>query len=155
MSTIAVTNNKVDATTKKSKTPVANAGVENLGPAFDPFAPVNDTPSIEKAVGSKNDKIHIRLQQRNGRKTLTTVQGIDPKYNHAKILKAMKKEFACNGTVVKPEEAGEDDSPAPAGAKPNHGDVLQLQGDQRVAAKQFLIDSGIVSSKESKDKIVV
>lgn len=30
---------------------------------IDPFAPVNDlndTPSIEKAVGSKNDKIHIR-----------------------------------------------------------------------------------------------
>ncbi|KIR28713.1 translation initiation factor SUI1 [Cryptococcus deuterogattii 99/473] len=152
-----VTQSKVDATTKKTKAPAATAGVENLGPAFDPFAPVNDlndTPSIEKAVGSKNDKIHIRLQQRNGRKTLTTVQGIPSKYNHSKILKAMKKEFACNGTVVKPEvDSGEEESPAPV-AK-NHGDVLQLQGDQRVAAKQFLIDSGIVAQKEAKDLIVV
>lgn len=35
----------------------------NLTSLIDPFAPVNDlndTPSIEKAVGSKNDKIHIR-----------------------------------------------------------------------------------------------
>ncbi|KAK8869533.1 translation initiation factor SUI1 [Kwoniella newhampshirensis] len=156
MSTTTITKDKVDATSKKSKAPAGDAGVENLGPAFDPFAPVNDTPSIEKAVGSKNDKIHIRLQQRNGRKTLTTVQGIPKKFNHTKILKAMKKEFACNGTVVKPEEAnGEDDSPAPAGPKPNHGDVLQLQGDQRVAVKEFLIESGIVSAKEVKDLIVI
>ncbi|WWD01080.1 translation initiation factor SUI1 [Kwoniella sp. B9012] len=145
---------KVDATTKKSKAPVSS-GVENLGPAFDPFAPVDDTPSVEKTVGSKNDKIHIRLQQRNGRKTLTTVQGIPKKFDHSKILKAMKKEFACNGTVVKPEETGEDDSPAPVGVKPNLGDVLQLQGDQRVAVRQFLVDAGIVTSKEAKDSIVV
>ncbi|KAK6903249.1 translation initiation factor SUI1 [Kwoniella mangroviensis CBS 10435] len=145
---------KVDATTKKSKAPVSS-GVENLGPAFDPFAPVDDTPSVETTVGSKNDKIHIRLQQRNGRKTLTTVQGIPKKFDHSKILKAMKKEFACNGTVVKPEETGEDDSPAPVGVKPNLGDVLQLQGDQRVAVRQFLVDAGIVTSKEAKDSIVV
>ncbi|WVR05448.1 translation initiation factor SUI1 [Kwoniella sp. DSM 27419] len=151
MSTTA-TSTKVDATTKKSKAPVGNAGVENLGPAFDPFAPVDDTPAIEKTVGSKNDKIHIRLQQRNGRKTLTTVQGIPKKFDHSKILKAMKKEFACNGTVVKPDEAGEDEL---AGVKPNMGDVLQLQGDQRMSVKQFLIDAGIVANKEAKDQIVV
>ncbi|ODN75100.1 translation initiation factor SUI1 [Cryptococcus amylolentus CBS 6039] len=158
MSTTTTTQNKVDATTKKTKAPVAQTGVENLGPAFDPFAPVddlNDTPSIEKAVGNKNDKIHIRLQQRNGRKTLTTIQGIPSKFNHNKILKAMKKEFACNGTVHKPEvDSDEEASPAP-GAKVNHGDVLQLQGDQRMGAKQFLIDSGIVSAKDAKVTIVV
>ncbi|WWD16205.1 translation initiation factor SUI1 [Kwoniella shandongensis] len=156
MSTTTVTKDKVEATSKKSKAPAGDAGVENLGPAFDPFAPVNDTPAIEKAVGSKNDKIHIRLQQRNGRKTLTTIQGIDKKFNLTKIVKAMKTKFACNGTVVKAEEAnGEDDSPAPAGVKANHGDVIQLQGDQRIAAKQFLIDMGIVSAKEAKDLIVI
>ncbi|OCF40634.1 translation initiation factor SUI1 [Kwoniella heveanensis CBS 569] len=155
-SSATATSTKVDATTKKSKAPVANAGVENLGPAFDPFAPVDDTPAVEKTVGSKHDKIHIRLQQRNGRKTLTTVQGIPKKFDHSKILKAMKKEFACNGTVVKPDEAGgEDDSPAPTGVKPNMGDVLQLQGDQRMSVKQFLVDAGIVSAKEAKDQIVV
>lgn len=106
------------------------------------------------SCSSRYPNRYAGLQQRNGRKTLTTVQGIPSKYNHSKILKAMKKEFACNGTVVKPEvDSGEEDSPAPV-AK-NHGDVLQLQGDQRVAAKQFLIDSGIVAQKEAKDLIVV
>nr|ODN94878.1 translation initiation factor SUI1 [Cryptococcus depauperatus CBS 7855] len=94
------------------------------------------------------------LQQRNGRKTLTTIQGIPSKYNHTKILKAMKKEFACNGTVVKADAESDEESVAP-GAKVNHGDVLQLQGDQRTASRQFLIDSGIVPQKEAKDLIVV
>jgi translation initiation factor 1 (eIF-1/SUI1) len=31
--------------------------------------------------------------ERNGRKTLTTVQGIPPKFDHKKILKVIKKEF--------------------------------------------------------------
>ena len=30
-----------------------------------------------KNVGSTESKIHIRIQQRNGRKSLTTIQGID------------------------------------------------------------------------------
>ena len=35
--------------------------------------------------------IHIRIQQRNGRKTLTTVQGIHSDYDLKKIVKACKK----------------------------------------------------------------
>ena len=35
--------------------------------------------------------IHIRIQQRNGRKTLTTVQGIAENYDKKKIVKACKK----------------------------------------------------------------
>jgi hypothetical protein len=31
--------------------------------------------------------------ERNGRKTLTTVQGIPAKFDHKKILKVIKKEF--------------------------------------------------------------
>lgn len=37
------------------------------------------------------DKIHIRIQQRNGRKTLTTVQGIADDYDKKKLVKAFKK----------------------------------------------------------------
>ena len=39
------------------------------------------------AVGDR----HIGIQQRNGRKTLTTVQGLDKAYDPKKILKAFKK----------------------------------------------------------------
>jgi translation initiation factor SUI1 len=63
--------------------------------------------------------------ERNGRKTLTTIEGIPSKFDLKKILKVIKKQFACNGTIVNDEKAG---------------DVIQLQGDQRNAVKDFLID---------------
>jgi translation initiation factor 1 len=48
--------------------------------------------------------VHIRIQQRNGRKTLTTVQGIAEKFDKKKLVRSFKKEFACNGTVVEHPE---------------------------------------------------
>lgn len=44
-------------------------------------------------------------------------------YDQKKILKAFKKEFACNGTIVDDEELGQ---------------VIQLQGDQRQKISAFL-----------------
>ena len=41
--------------------------------------------------GGGDELIHIRIQQRNGRKTLTTVQGIHEKYDKKKIVKWCKK----------------------------------------------------------------
>jgi translation initiation factor 1 len=82
---------------------------------------------------SVQDKyIHIRTQQRNGRKSLTTLQGINPKINKKIILKECKKKFNCNGTLVEDSELG---------------DIIQLQGDQRKNVAQFLIDEKI-SKKE-------
>ena len=101
----------------------------------------------------------IRIQQRNGRKTLTTVQGLPADLDQKRILKAFKKvrppnsyvlvisnatshrrsspqEFACNGTIVQDEDLGE---------------VIQLQGDHRLKIQQFLSGEGIVS----KDKIKI
>ncbi len=51
--------------------------------------------------------VPCRIQQRNGRKTLTTVQGLSSDYDLKKIVRACKKEFACNGTVVEHPEYGE------------------------------------------------
>lgn len=53
----------------------------------DPFA---------DAVGSANEDVqdglvHIRIQQRNGRKTLTTVQGLSSNYDLKKIVRSCKK----------------------------------------------------------------
>ncbi|KAG7539684.1 hypothetical protein FFLO_03401 [Filobasidium floriforme] len=117
------------------------------------------TPKIDDDLGGvAGGKIHIRIQQRNGRKTLTTVQGLDKAYDPKKILKAFKKEFACNGNVVSSEEAelGADapEPAVPAGkTKPNFGQVIQLQGDQRNAVRDFLVSTGIVSEREAKEKI--
>jgi Translation initiation factor SUI1 len=49
----------------------------------------------------------VRIQQRNGRKSLTTVQGLKKEFSYNKILKDLKKEFCCNGTVVEDSELGQ------------------------------------------------
>jgi len=84
----------------------------------------------------QDNYIHIRVQQRNGRKSLTTVQGINPKINKKIILKECKKKFNCNGCIVEDSE---------------HGDIVQLQGDQRKLVAQFLVDEKI--SKKNLIKV--
>lgn len=79
--------------------------------------------------------VHIRIQQRNGRKTLTTVQGLSSEYDLKKIVRACKKEFACNGTVIE---------------HPEYGEVLQLQGDQRENICQWLTKSGLAKPDQLK-----
>ena len=88
--------------------------IQNLN-AFDPFADTGDSEA------QPTNYIHIRIQQRNGRKTLTTVQGVPNEYD-LKNFKSLEKDFACNGNIVKDDELGE---------------VIQLQGDQRVKVSEF------------------
>lgn len=66
-------------------------------------------PFADAIKGSDDDVqdglVHIRIQQRNGRKTLTTVQGLSSEYDLKKIVRACKKvsfdlETVCN--VCKP-----------------------------------------------------
>lgn len=55
----------------------------------DPFADASKGDDLLPA--GTEDYIHIRIQQRNGRKTLTTVQGIADDYDKKKLVKAFKK----------------------------------------------------------------
>ncbi|KAL4293244.1 uncharacterized protein DS421_18g612810 [Arachis hypogaea] len=98
---------------------------------FDPFAEAN---AEDSGAGSK-EYVHIRIQQRNGRKSLTTVQGLKKEFSYNKILKDLKKEFCCNGTVVQDPELGQ---------------VIQLQGDQRKNVSTFLVQAGIVKKEHIK-----
>ncbi|XP_021755752.1 protein translation factor SUI1 homolog 2-like [Chenopodium quinoa] len=98
--------------------------------ALDPFA---DAES--EAPGAK-EYVHIRIQQRNGKKSLTTVQGLKKDFSYEKILKDLKKEFCCNGNVVQDKELGK---------------VIQLQGDQRKKVANFLVQAGLVK----KDRIKI
>ncbi len=77
--------------------------------------------------------IHIRNQKRNGRKSLTTVQGIPVKYSLNKIIKYLKSQLNCNGTIVDDAE---------------HGQIIQLHGDKRKEIADFLYEQGI-SERES------
>lgn len=92
------------------------ASLHNLE-SFDPFAETGD------AKTQSSNQIHIRCQQRNGRKTITTVQGIPGEYDLKRILKTLKKDFGCNGHINNDTELG---------------DILQFQGDQREKVHGFL-----------------
>lgn len=100
---------------------------------FDPF--VDASKGDDLLPAGTEDYIHIRIQQRNGRKTLTTVQGIADDYDKKKLVKAFKKKFACNGTVIE---------------HPEYGEVIQLQGDQRKNICQFLIEIGLAKDDQLK-----
>lgn len=77
----------------------------------------------------------IRIQQRNGRKTLTTIQGLPSQFDKKRLLKIFKKDFACNGTLVEDEELGS---------------VIQLQGDQRNKVSQLLMTEGGIDKGQIK-----
>nr|ACO10483.1 translation factor SUI1 homolog [Caligus rogercresseyi]ACO11036.1 translation factor SUI1 homolog [Caligus rogercresseyi] len=98
---------------------------------FDPFADAakGDDESVQDGL------VHIRIQQRSGRKTLTTIQGLSNEYDLKKIVRACKKEFACNGTVVDHQE---------------YGKCLQLQGDQRQNICGWLTKCGLVKADQLK-----
>ena len=93
-------------------------------------------PFAETEEASATELIHIRVQQRNGRKTITSVQGLPNDLDQKRILKAFKKEFACNGHVVDDEDLGT---------------VIQLQGDHRTKIFEFLVSNEI----GQKDRIKV
>ncbi|KAI9362329.1 translation initiation factor SUI1 [Pilaira anomala] len=107
------------------------ADLEDLNKPFDPFADVEE----EQGGGSTTNYLHLRIQQRNGRKTLTTLQGLPKEIDSKRLLKAVKKAFACNGTVVEDEE---------------HGEIIQMQGDQRMKMAEFLVSEGIAKKAEIK-----
>jgi len=104
--------------------------IENLK-SFDPFA---DAAKGDED-GVQDGLVHIRIQQRNNRKTLTSVQGLSADYDLKRIARACKKEFACNGTVVE---------------HPEYGEVLQFQGDQRTKICDWLVSIGLAKKEQIK-----
>ena len=85
-------------------------------------------------------KLHIRVQQRNGKKSITTVEGFDDDLDVKRICKAMRKMFNCNGNVIHDKE--------------KEIDILQLQGDQRDNVKDWILAQQIIPKSEV-DRIVV
>ena len=59
------------------------------------FGPLLTDPFADAARGDdegvQDGLVHIRIQQRNGRKTLTTIQGLSAEYDLKKIVRACKK----------------------------------------------------------------
>ncbi len=107
-----------------------DSGIENLKP-FDPFADLDSDAS----TNASQNYIHIRIQQRNGRKTLTTIQGLPKELNFKKLATSLKRKLCCNGTVIEDVDLGK---------------VIQLQGDQRTNVSDFLLKEKICAKKTIK-----
>jgi len=84
---------------------------------------------------SEKNIVHIRIQQRNGRKCITLVQGIADDLDLHKILKYLKKIYSTNGNVR---------------SDPTYGEIIQLQGDQRKNVYDSLIEWQISPKEDIK-----
>ena len=82
----------------------------------------------EETCVSNGPKVHIRIQARNGRKSITSVSGLATDLDLKKILKSFKKTLKCNGAILDDEELGK---------------IIQLQGDHRVMIRDFLVEQEI------------
>jgi len=98
-----------------------------------PWADAFEDAKDSKA-GNQADNVHVRVQQRNGRKCITTVAGLADDLDIKRICKAFRKNFSCNGALQKDEET--------------NGDVIQLSGDQRTQVMDFLVDQEICHKEE-------
>jgi len=105
----------------------------------DPFA--KDAKGETDGEGPRS-LIHIRNQQRNGKKSVTSIQGLAPpqcadhntRESGIKVLtRKLKKRLKCNGTFC---EHG------------SLGIVIQLQGDCRCECKKILSELNICSKEE-------
>ena len=99
-----------------------------------------DLNNLDKAQINFDDKdnfsyqkIHLRKTQRNGRKCMTTVEGLADELDKKKITRALKRVFKCNGAIVKDEKENE---------------IIQLSGDQRNNVKDFLIEQEIEKEED-------
>lgn len=85
-------------------------------------------PTDGKSAPGMTDVV-IRIQQRSGRKSITTVQGLYPELDFERLAKEFRKRWGCSCIVVESE---------------NSGPILQLQGDQRKKLEEFLYSEQLV-----------
>ncbi|QKF94237.1 translation initiation factor 1 [Fadolivirus algeromassiliense] len=103
---------------------------------------INMSNSIEKELETATTQIHIKIQKRNGRKSWTSIEGLDQltldKSEAEKdvffenIARFLKKKFNCGATIKRPEY------------------TIQLNGDHREGIKEFLIKENIAIESQIK-----
>lgn len=95
---------------------------------------------IEKQLDQHQIEIHIKIQKRNGRKSLTFVEGLEKielpeNINRESFLtdltKKFKKKFNCGVTLQE--------------------NVYVLNGDHREKIKEFLVENNLIPA----DKVVI
>ena len=107
-----------------------NAGLGQ--PIFNDINNIDFEDTTETADNLKLlDSVHIRIQQRTGKKVITIIQGLDAKIPRKDLIKKFKTMYACGGHIADDEEFGE---------------VIQLTGDQRFKVRDYLVDNSLVEA---------
>lgn len=97
----------------------------------------NASQSIDSINATERlHEVHIRIRKRNGRKSITTIEGLEH-FNHEKdaqflknIAKTLRNKFFCSASVKK--------------------NIITLQGDHREEIKTYLEKTGIISAEYIK-----
>jgi translation initiation factor SUI1 len=84
------------------------------------------------------NNVHIRVQQRNRSKCITTISGMSRELDIDKIARFLKVRLNTHGAVKEVAEL-------------NNEKIIQLAGDHRVSIRDFFIESEIYNS----DQIVI
>lgn len=84
----------------------------------------------------RREVAHLRLQKRNGRKSITTITGLEQDLDFIRILRALKKKFKCIGSLDIKD--GTDIVLA-----------IKLSGDQRENVKNFLLSEEIIPEERN------
>lgn len=82
--------------------------------------------------------IHIRVQQRNGKKSITTIQGLTSYLNEVEmkdLQRLLQRQLNTNGAIIEHKEFGE---------------ILQLQGDKRQEVYNFIVQHNIADKNDIK-----
>jgi len=78
--------------------------------------------------------VHLRIQQRNGKKCWTFIEGLGTDIVTEKFIKNLKNKCHCSVTVKKQET----------------NITIQLQGDHRDEIKNYLVDEKITEKDNIK-----
>lgn len=112
---------KGEAAAKRSRDPASRSDVHAALAAVAEMGSERGQPGV----------VHLRIQMRNGRKSITTVSNLmlPPTTNLKAVKKELKTHCRCAVSVTTDEEFGE---------------MLQLQGDHRAAVEAFLLAKNLV-----------
>lgn len=97
--------------------------------------------------------VHIYVKQRNGKKSITTIQGVDKlACNMESVLKDLKNSNSCGGSIVKNEnnEKSEKSDKQEKQDKQDNGLIIVLQGDHRKEIQEYLIKKKLIALENIK-----
>lgn len=78
------------------------------------------------------NRIHLWIQKRTGKKRLTFIQGIPETINWTELAQKLRQQFHCNCTEIE---------------HPKLGKCIQMSGDFREELKQLFVKNNIVRNK--------